>query len=82
VYTKAFGGRIVYTQGPSNPSTSLVPYIIERSEGKSACFAHLFACRKANENAVVSEVSFVEEKDCLTLRFKLSGKEKEFNFEI
>lgn len=41
VHEMPFGGEVILAAGPDNPSYTEVSYLIERTEGGHACFAHV-----------------------------------------
>lgn len=82
VYTMPFDGEVIFTQAPGNPSVCDIPYLIERAQGREACFVHVIACREASTGCCISNVKFAAADGRLTVSLACSGVLKQFSFEI
>lgn len=82
-YTMGFDGTLYLAEGPDNPSTKTIPFLIERSWGESAQFVNLLSSYKKNKEGnekKVQAVSFAKDNTTLTVVIKTTTGEQQVSF--
>lgn len=75
-------GLLVHAKGPGNPSNTLIPYVIERTKGMKACFAHVLSSRNEKDEAKVLGVEFVPNDKYLHITVRTVSGCREFDLEM
>lgn len=82
IYCMPFDGVLVLANGPGNPSDHLIPYLIERTEGTTASFAHVLSSRNENENPKILGVNFVPDGKYLHITIQTPAGCRQFDLEM
>ncbi len=81
VYTKLHGTILILAEGPSNPTTERVQYMVERTIGSEAVYTNVVATSKIGQ-AVVEDVAIEKTDKTVVVAVTVSGECKEYTFNI
>lgn len=82
LFCMPFHGSLIHAKGPGNPSNFMIPYVIERTEGTKACFAHVLSSRNEQEPVKVLTVEFTSSMKTLHVTVKTVSGCREFDFDM